>query len=80
MNISYEKSKLLKDIETKFKKYPRTNKNRFTRNLINLLDLLNPRTPLQMVSEGADRNEPHKTFLKCRQCLVQLLLDVSHSK
>ena len=41
MNISYEKSKLLKDIETK---YPRTNKNRFTRNLLNLLYLLNPHT------------------------------------
>ena len=42
MNISYEKSKSLKDIKTK---YPRTNKNRFTRNLQNLLYLLNPHPP-----------------------------------
>ena len=36
MNTSYEKNKSLKDIETKFKKYPRTNKNRF---IIHIIDL-----------------------------------------
>ena len=48
MNISYEKNKSLKDIETKFKKYPRTKKNRFTRYLINLFHTSDIRTPLQM--------------------------------
>ena len=51
MNISYAKTKLLKDIKTK---YPRTNKNRSTRNLLNLFNLLNPHTPLQMVSERSN--------------------------
>ena len=59
MNISYEKSKLLKDIKTK---YPRTNKNRFTRNLKNLLDLLNPHTPLQMVSEHSNLKSTEELY------------------
>ena len=40
MNTSYEKNKSLKDIETKFKKYPRTKKNRFIRYIINLFHKL----------------------------------------
>ena len=60
MNISYEKRKLLKDIKTK---YPRTNKNRFTRNLLNLLYLLNPRTPLQMVSEHSNLKSTEEIYI-----------------
>lgn len=40
MNMSYEKNKSLKDIETKFKKYSRTKKNRFIRYIINLFHKL----------------------------------------
>ena len=61
MNISYEKNKLLKDIETK---YPRTNKNRFTRNLLNLLYLLNPHTPLQMVSEHSNLKSTEEIYVR----------------
>lgn len=64
MNISYEKSKLLKDIKTK---YPRTNKNRFTRNLLNLLfNLPNPRTPLQMVSEHSNLKSTEEIYRRVR--------------
>ena len=66
MNIAYKKSKSLKDIETKFKKYPRTNKNRFTRNLINLLYLLNPHTPLQMVSEPSNLKSTEEIYVRVR--------------
>ena len=45
MNISYEKSKSLKDIETKFKKYPRTKKNR---SIIHIIDLFHNRSISQV--------------------------------
>ena len=75
MNISYEKSKLLKDIKTK---YPRTNKNRFTRNLLNLFSLPNPRTPLQMVSEPSNLKSTEEIYMLELKLNLELDLELKY--